>query len=185
MAHQKRNLSQANTLTRSRVVLALILLLSCAGLPLIWCESRLARPDRGPASVAPSPPLAAATFGLIVVRLDKQKDQRSTWAYTALVAIIAISVVKKTFRIPWTRFAYLLLGTAGVLMFESIRAGDEYERRVAVLIGEPAVSEAAYNVVNDLLWLQRAWINTAASVLLCFLTAVISNNVEYQTEDEQ
>lgn len=174
----------SSVLERRPVTVALLLLAVCALTPFLYCEYRLrssgAHPDRNQKMTT----LTEGEFAKLVARADKQKDQRSEWAYAALVAIVAISVLKKARNIPWGRYAYLLLGTAGVYMFESIRAGDEYERTVASLMLMPAVEEAEFNLMNDLLWLQLSWLNVAAGMLLLFvavfLVAVLSGKVQLE-----
>jgi hypothetical protein len=146
-----------------------------------FCELRLFLDDQVAAQGEAKEWMCAEQFSKLVERLDKQKGQRSEWAYAAIVAIAAVSVVKRTFRIPWLMPAYLLLGTAGGFMLESIRASDEYERSVAQLITLTKVSDVQFAAVNSLLWRQLTWLNTGVLMLLlfvsCFLVAVLSGKV--------
>lgn len=165
----------------ARVLISAISLALLAGVPLVLCERALNAP--APHRNRPGPQLSmpANDFGKLLVRLDKQKDQRAQWAYAALVAIVAISVVKKVFTIPGLQYAYMLLGPAGVLMLESIRAGYMYEQRVAGLISTPMISEVAFYSVNML------WLYFAVSILLFFvaffLVTILSRNLTMENED--
>jgi|SRR5688572_9918499 len=168
------------------ITYALLLLFVFALLPLFYCEWRLRTSGAHSDGHGTKSTMSKDDFAKIVQRLDRQKDQRSAWAYAALVAIVAISVVKKAFSIPWIRVAYVFLGTAGVFMFESIRAGDEYERLVAIMVILPSIQESQFNDVVDLLWLQLRWLKFAAASLLlfvgAFLVAVLSGNVQQEVE---
>lgn len=127
-------------------------------------------------------------FDSLTVRLDKQKEQRSTWAYTALVGVVAVSVVKKVFPIPWVRLAYVLLAAAGTLLLQCIRAGDEYERRIAYLMTEPGLRESDLFGVIAVLWVQRTFLNSALALLLLFvgifLVAVVSGRTTFSGAEE-
>ena len=170
--------------------IALAFLLIFCGLPIAVCEYQLASDTKLAASVStpPTETIDARQFATLVARLDKQKEQRSQWAYAAIVALVAILVVKRTFQIPWIKPAYLSLGTAGVLMFESIRAGDLYEQNVAWLTTLERVDGAKFKVVNAMLWRQLTWLNYATVALLLFigmfLVAVVSGNVHQEGSDE-
>src|SRR6185503_1879626 len=89
------------------VVRAVLVLGILAAGPIIVCEVCLFqlrsnagiaagyRPTQGEKPAIPALTISAATFDRLTARLDKQKTQRSDWAYAALVAIVAVSVLKR------------------------------------------------------------------------------------------
>src|SRR5215213_3182094 len=135
--NRMRVLLRGYWLRMNREIIAGTVLVVAIGVPLLWCRNEL-RPVLS-SSEKPShgSSVQRAAFDSLIVRLDKQKEQRSNWAYTALVGIIAVSVFKRVFPIPWVRGTYVLLAVAGTLLLCSIQAGDHYERRVAYLVLEP------------------------------------------------
>jgi hypothetical protein len=173
------------------VAYAVSVLTVCAGIPLVLCE--LGFVHAGMVATSRGGTLNHDQFIELVTRLDKQKEQRSSWAYAALVAIVAVTVVKRLFHIPWLRFAYVLLTVAATLLFETIRAGDEYEQRIAGLIvaatlrPTKCVTEVDFDTVVNLLWLQMKFLRWAAAMLLLFvstfLAAALSGRLEYDAHD--
>ena len=166
------------------ILRAALILLIVSGAPLLACELCIFTLRVTPTLAVTGSSLSPANFDRLTLRLDKQKEQRSQWAYAVLVAIVAVSVVKKKIEIPWARTAYLLLGVSGALMFESIRAGDEYERSVAALVVNGVVTSGAFAAANDYLRLQMLWFNTAAFILLLFVGIFITVVLAHKTVQE-
>jgi hypothetical protein len=160
-----------------------VALLLFVGLPIFICESHLRHPESKKQEAGT---LLEDQTGRLIERLDKQKEQHAQWAYTALAAIVAIAVVKRTFKIPWIRPAYALLGTAGGFLLESLRAGQMYERYVTGFALQATLSREGFNTINRILWWQIEWLNYAAIALLLFvgmfLLAVLSGKVEFEQE---
>ena len=163
-----------------------ILLLVMAGVPLWTCERALAA-AAGRAENAPTgKSVEREVFERLVLRLDKQKDQRTTWAYAALAAIIAVSVVRRVFPIPWLRASYLLLASCGAWLVEAIQAGDLYEKRIAFLVSQGQLRQSQLDNAQEFLWLQITWLSYATAGLLlfvgAFLLAVVSGRVDMEGE---
>ena len=169
--------------TRSLTLAAMLVGLSAA-VPLALCELRFYRlGNTSPTDNNVVVAMTSAEFAKVLPRLDKQKDQRSDWAYGALVGIVAITVLKRVIQVPGLRQAYALLGSSGVLLLESIRAGDLYERHAANLVRAPIITDVVFKQINGLLWSQIVWLNVAVGLLiifvLVFLTAAIAGRTRY------
>lgn len=170
------------------LILASACLLTFIIVPLVWTQIELDAVTDSFQTASSGETVSRAMFDSLTVRLDKQKEQRSGWAYAALVGIVAISVVKKVFAIPWVRWTYVLLGAAGTLLLQCIRAGDFYERRLAYLIIQPSLRDSDLNGISNLLWIQRTFLNAALAVLLifvsAFLVAVVSGRTTFTNTEE-
>lgn len=171
---------------KREIIFATALLMLFVGVPVTICEWYL---HNYQSSKGGCQTLGPKTVTKLIVRLDRQKEQHSQWAYVALSAIVAVSVVKRTFKIPWVRPAYVLLGTAGALLLESIRAGQLYESVVTGLTLRGTLSERDFYTINGLLWWQIQWLSYAAFTLLLFvgifIVAVLSGKVDFNDEETE
>lgn len=162
---------------------AATVILLMAGVPAAICEWHLRHPE--PAKTETGS-LCADQTSRVILRMDKQKAQYSEWAYTALAAIVAVAVVKRTFGMPWIRSAYALLGSAGALLLQSLRAGQLYEQYVTGFSVRTTLTYNEFNVINRLMRWQITWLNFAALALLLFvgmfLLAVVSDRINFNQE---
>ena len=146
-----------------------------------WCECRLHSVTATFEQASTGKPLDATVFKDLLDRLEKQKEARATWAYAALVGLIAISVTTRVFAIPWVRWAYIPTGAAAVLLVESIHASDIYTRRITYLILHPPVLQNDLGGISTVLWCQLQFLYLAVSLMalfvMSFLVAIVSGQM--------
>ncbi len=177
-------MSALRKLARRSVFVAVALI--AAAIAWVWCDTEQQHVnDAYEVRETDGHAISVTAFQAILSRLDKQKDERSSWAYTLLAGIVAITVLKRVIPIPAIRSAYSLLPMAGVFIVQSIRAADYYERAVTAHLISTSVEFGALAGMEDMLWLQITFLDRALLVLALFvslfLIAIISGSISLAT----
>jgi hypothetical protein len=179
-----RQLSRCAALRGHRdrsLLLATTLILIAFGGPFWWCQSTLDPAIRASQVPGTGKTVEERAAERLLARADAQHQQHINWAYAALAGIVAVSVVKRVFAIPWLRLAYSLLCGAAAFLLQSIRAGEAYQARVTYLGLMPQMYVCDVKALSGLLWVQTIYLNRAAATLLLFvgvfIVAVMSGRV--------
>ncbi len=154
-------------------VVALALLLGASIILFVWTECRLQKIVETFNHPMPGKALAPDPFTGVVPRMEKQKEQYGSWAYTALAAIVAISVVKRVLPSPWIRWAYVILGPAAVLLLQTIRAGVYFDQRLTYLSLRGVMNPMQFGGIQRLLGLQVKYLSLGLSLLLVFVGSFV------------
>ena len=72
-----------------------------------------------------------------------QSNHFSQWSLAILAGIIAVAVTAKVHRAKYVTLAYSLLGPAGAFILTSLRAGWQFQRRLANLVAFDDYSDLA------------------------------------------
>jgi hypothetical protein len=62
---------------------------------------------------------------------SKQSDKFSDWALAVLAGVVAVTVTTKVHEVKYCDYVFIALGPAGGLLVMSMRAGWEFQRRLA------------------------------------------------------
>jgi hypothetical protein len=158
----------------------MLVLLAFSG-PFWWCQCTLGPAIEASHAAGTGITLEERAAEHLLVRTDAQHQQHINWAYAALAGIVAVSVVKRVFAIPWLKLAYSLLCVAAAFLLQSIRAGEAYQERVAYLALMQRIYISDVTGLSRLLWVQTIYLNRAATALLLFVSvfivAVVSGRV--------
>lgn len=154
-------------------VLAVVIVILTSVVVFLWTEYRIQSVLDSFGVPATGQGLPADAFGRLVPRMEKQKEQYSSWAYTALAAIIAISVVKRVLPSPWIRWTFMILGPAAVLLLQTLRAGVYFDQRLTFLSVRGSINEPQFVGVQTLLAFQFSWLSAGLVLLLLFVSSFI------------
>lgn len=162
---------------QSLIAVAVLLSLSAIVFAVLECDTTRVVDTFGRTSAEQASAVSADSFERVVKRLEQQSAQYSTWAYAAVVGIVAISVVKKVLAIPAIRWAYVLIGPAATFLLQSLRAGVLFTQRVTFLAITPSLTSEQFDQIQQLLGIQFKALEGALVVMMLFIVAFVASIV--------